>query len=67
MDYPYNQNSRGKAHRTSPGGTKRVVDPGYIRTITDNRKNIQGVVHHPYGDKKRNVRAEEIMRRKRRP
>ena len=65
-NYPYNQNSKGKAHRRSPGGTQYEVDPGYIRTITDDQKNIQGVIHHPFNDHHSHVRAEEIRRRRRR-
>ena len=60
-DYPYsNQNAKGIARRTSPGGTTTVVDPEYTRTITDSHKNIQGVSYHPYNNRKKHVRAQEI-------
>lgn len=60
-DYPYStQNYKGRGRLTSPGGTVTDVDPEYTRTITDRRKNIQGVSYHPHGNKKGFKRAEEI-------
>ncbi len=62
MPYPYsNQNASGRAYGVNPDGSRGAwIEPGYVRTITDSRKNIYGVVHHPYHSRTEHVRAEEI-------
>ena len=61
MDYPYEkQNCKGRAYQIGPNGKKIYVDPGYTRTITNSRKEIKGVSHHPFQDAKRHVRADEV-------
>ncbi|KAL9133355.1 MAG: hypothetical protein Q9175_005465 [Cornicularia normoerica] len=61
LDFPYStQNYKGEGRSTSPGGTVTIVGPKYTRTITDRDKNIQGVSYHPYRDRRKFVRAEEI-------
>lgn len=56
MDYPYDNQTAKKGgfvpHKTPKGKTiMKPVDPGYLRTITDQNKHIQGVLYHPHGPK----------------
>ena len=63
LDFPWDtQNHQGQGRRTNPDDSITFVSPGYVRTITDSDKIIQGVSYHPSGDKQRYVRAEEIRR-----
>jgi hypothetical protein len=50
-DFPYDNQRKGVGYakiRTPKGKLgEKVVQPGYVRTITDEHKVIQGVLYHP--------------------
>lgn len=55
MEYPYhNQTARsgGFVPQKTPKGKTimTAVDPGYVRTITDDKKHVQAVLYHPLSE-----------------